>query len=84
MRVETIKQERKKENLETLPIIIEFQDVFPEENLGLHHPRDIDFSIDLETCTMLVYRSHYRMSILEFMELKNAVAGTIKQRLHQT
>ena len=66
------KQNRKlkKKNLDALPVVREFKDVFPDEIPQLPPKREIDFSIDLVPGAALVSRAPYRMSPPELMELK--------------
>jgi len=67
--VEINEQQIKKKNLETPPIIKEFQDVFLEEILGLPPHRDIGISIELVLGATPVSRAPYRMSIPKLLEL---------------
>eukprot|EP00253_Pinus_taeda_P028520 PITA_28520 len=53
-----------------IPVIQEFTDVFPEEIPGLPPRRNIDFTIELVPGAAPVSRAPYRMSVLEFTELK--------------
>ena len=68
--MEVNEQEIENKNLETLPIITEFQDVFPEDVLGLPPHRDIDFSIELVPGATPIFRDPYRMSTPKLLELK--------------
>lgn len=56
--------------IENIPVIQEFDDVFPEEILGLPPKQDIDFTIELVSGVAPVSRAPYRMSIPELTELK--------------
>ena len=49
--------------LETIPIVQEFKDVFPEEILGFPSRRDINFTIELLPGVSPISRAPYRMSI---------------------
>eukprot|EP00253_Pinus_taeda_P024905 PITA_24905 len=57
-------------NLENIPVIQEFADVFPESILGLPPKRDIDFTIELIPRVAPTSKAPYRMSIPELTELK--------------
>jgi hypothetical protein len=59
-----------KPSLEDHPTLREYRDVFLEEVSGLPSRRDIDFSIELAPGVVPVYRTPYRMSTLELVELK--------------
>ena len=57
-------------NLEDIPVIKEFPDVFPEELLGLPPEREVDLSIEVVQGTTPISRAPYRMAPIEFKELK--------------
>lgn len=63
VQVEIDKEQTEKGNLETLPIINNFHDVFREEIPGLPPRRDIYFSIDVVSSVTPISRAPYRMSI---------------------
>eukprot|EP00253_Pinus_taeda_P012645 PITA_12645 len=56
--------------LNTIPVIQEFIDVFPEEIPGLPPRRNIDFTIELIPGATPVSREPYRMSVPELTKLK--------------
>eukprot|EP00253_Pinus_taeda_P002934 PITA_02934 len=56
--------------LDSIPVIREFTDVFPEEIPGLPPKRNIDFTIELVPGAAPVSREPYRMSVPELSELK--------------
>eukprot|EP00253_Pinus_taeda_P022101 PITA_22101 len=60
----------KSTSLNSIPIIQEFTDVFPEEIPGLSPRRNIDSTIELVPGATPVSRAPYRMSIPELTELK--------------
>jgi hypothetical protein len=62
--------ENNKPILEDHPILREYKDVFPEEVPGLPPRRDIEFSMELVLGAVSIYRTPYRMSTLELVELK--------------
>ena len=51
-------------------VVREFQDVFPEELLGIPLERDVDLSIDVLLGTTPISRAPYRMAPTELKELK--------------
>jgi hypothetical protein len=59
-----------KPSLNDHPVLREYRDVFPEEVSGLPLRRDIDFSIELAPGAVPVFRTPYRMSTPELVELK--------------
>ena len=59
-----------KPNLEDLPFLNDFKDVFPEEILGLPPRRDIDFTIELIPGAVPASKAPYRMNTPELVELK--------------
>ena len=56
--------------METLPVVREFKEVFPDEIPHLPPKREIDFSIDLVPRATPVSRAAYQMSPPKLMELK--------------
>jgi hypothetical protein len=58
------------EILEDIPVVSKFVDGFPEELLGLSPKRELEFTIDLKPGTKPIAITPYRMSTLEFKELK--------------
>ena len=56
--------------LEDISMVKEFQDVFPEELLGLSPERKVDLSIEILPGTTPISRSPYRMAQIELKELK--------------
>jgi hypothetical protein len=52
------------------PILSEYKDVFPEEVSGLPPKRDIDFSIEIALGAVSMFKTPYRMSTPELVELK--------------
>ena len=65
--------------LETIPVVCEFPDVFPEELPGMPPDRDIVFVIDLLPGTAPIYKRPYRMSSDELVELKKQLEILLKK-----
>ena len=61
---------REQVNLETIPMIREFPDVFPEELPGVPPEREVDLSIEVVQGTTPISRAPYRMAPIELKELK--------------
>ncbi|TYK23903.1 ty3-gypsy retrotransposon protein [Cucumis melo var. makuwa] len=57
-------------SLSSEPVVREYPDVFPDELPGLPPPREIDFTIELESGTASISRAPYRMAPAELKELK--------------
>ena len=57
-------------NLENIPVIKEFLDVFPEELSGLPPEREVDLSIEVVQGMTPISRAPYRMAPTELKELK--------------
>ena len=57
-------------NLENIPVIREFPDVFPEELLGVPPEREVDLSAKVVQGTTPISRAPYRMALTELKELK--------------
>ena len=56
-------------NLENIPVIREFPDVFPEELPGVPPEREVDLSIEVVQGTTPISRAPYRMALTELKEL---------------
>ncbi len=70
VQVLNLNEETKHAEIENIPVLNEFKDVFPEEVPGLPPRRDIDFSIDLVPGSVPISKTPYRLNILELKELK--------------
>ena len=56
--------------LQSVPVVNEFVDVFPEDLPGLPPEREVDFGIDLPPDTQPISIPPYRMAPAELRELK--------------
>jgi len=56
-----------------IPVVQEFEDVFPYEVPGLPPSREMEFSIDLVSGTGPVSMAPYRMALVELVELKSQI-----------
>lgn len=54
-----------------MPVVREFQDVFPEDIPGMPPRRDVEFTVDLVLGTGPISKAPYRMAPAEMNELKN-------------
>ena len=61
---------REQVNLENIPMIREFHDVFPEELPGVPPEREVDLSIEVVQGTTPISRTPYRMAPTELKDLK--------------
>ena len=57
-------------DVEKIPVVREFPDVFPEELPGIPLEREVDLSVEIVPGTTLVSRAPYRMAPTELKELK--------------
>ena len=57
-------------NLEDIPVIKEFPNVFSEELSGLPLEREVDLSIEVLPETTSISRAPYRMALTELKKLK--------------
>jgi hypothetical protein len=56
--------------LEDIPIVCEYQDVFPDDLPGMPLDKDVEFVIELQPGTAPISKRPYRMSPKELAELK--------------
>ena len=68
--VEELEQQREENLLDTLPVVREFKEVFPDEIPRLPPKREIEFSIDLVLRATPISGAPYRISPPKLMELK--------------
>ncbi|KAH0652606.1 hypothetical protein KY289_030284 [Solanum tuberosum] len=57
-------------SIESIPVVLEFREVFPTDLPAMPPDRDIDFYIDLETGTRPISIPPYRMDLAELRDLK--------------
>ncbi|KAA3488097.1 DNA/RNA polymerases superfamily protein [Gossypium australe] len=60
-----------KKKVESVPVVCEFSDVFPEELPGLPSIREVEFGIDLLLGTTFISISPFRMAPTELKDLKS-------------
>ena len=58
-------------DVEKIPVVREFLDVFPEELPGIPHEREVDLAIEILPGTVPMSRALYRMAPMELKELKS-------------
>ena len=63
--------------IEDIPVLKEFEDIFPEEVLKLPPERDIDFTIDLIPRAVPASKSPYQTNIIDLIELKSQLQELI-------
>ncbi|KAL8146752.1 hypothetical protein AgCh_004479 [Apium graveolens] len=63
------KKEKEVPNLQDIPVVNEFEDVFPQDLPGLPPDRVIEFAIELAPGTAPVSKAPYRLAPLEMKEL---------------
>jgi hypothetical protein len=57
-------------NLEEIPVVYDYPDVFPDDLPGMPPDRDIEFVIELQPSTVPISKRAYRMPLKELAELK--------------
>jgi hypothetical protein len=62
-----------------VPVVNEFPDVFPEELLGMSPDRDIEFVIELKPGTAPIYKTPFRMTTPELVELKEHIKELLEK-----
>ena len=70
-------------NLEDIPVVQEFPDVFPEALPGLPPHREIEFIIELAPGTKHIFRALYRMAPAKLKELMTQLQELIAKRFIQ-
>ena len=58
-------------DVEKIPVVREFSDVFPEELPGIPLEREVDLAIEIVAGTVPVSRASYRMAPMKLKELKS-------------
>ena len=58
------------EEVELIPVVSEYPDVFPEELPGMPPDQELKFAIDLVPGTTPIHKKYYRMPSSELVELK--------------
>nr|GEY91942.1 putative reverse transcriptase domain-containing protein [Tanacetum cinerariifolium] len=61
------------------PIVSEFQDVFPDELLGIPPVREVEFSIELISGAEPISKAPYRMAPIELKELKDQLQELLER-----
>jgi hypothetical protein len=65
--------------IQDIPVVCEFLDVFPEDLLGLPHDRDVEFVIELKPTMAPISRRSYRMPPNELAELKTQLQDLLEK-----
>jgi hypothetical protein len=65
--------------IQNIPVVCEFPDVFPEDLPGLPPERDVEFVIDLKPDTAPISRRSYRMPPNELAELKTQLQDLLEK-----
>jgi hypothetical protein len=67
------------QEIQDIPVVCEFPDVFPKELLGLPPERDVEFVIELKPGTAPISRRSYRMPPNELAELKTQLQDLLEK-----
>jgi hypothetical protein len=65
--------------IQDIPVVCEFSDVFPEDLLGLPPERDVEFVIELKPSTTPISRRLYRMPPNELADLKTQLQDLLEK-----
>ena len=68
-------------NFDSIAIVRDFPEVFPEEIQDLPPPREVEFTIDLVPRARPVSIAPYRMAPMELVELKKQVEELAEKRM---
>nr|GFB91809.1 putative reverse transcriptase domain-containing protein [Tanacetum cinerariifolium] len=68
---QVMEKKSNEKQLENIPVVREFRDVFPEELPGLPPVRQVEFQIDLIPGAAPIARAPYRLAPSEMQELSN-------------
>ena len=66
-------------SMESVPIVCEYPDVFPEELPGMPPDRDVEFLIDLVPGSGPIAKRPYKMSVDELKELKKQLGEQLQK-----
>jgi hypothetical protein len=67
------------QEIQDIPVVCEFSDVFPEDLPGLPPERDVEFVIELKPGTAPISRRSYRMPPNELAELKTQLQDLLEK-----
>ena len=67
------------EGIEKIPVVRDFQDVFPEELPGIPPAQAVEFVIDLKPGTVPIAKRPYKMPPHELLELKEEIDTSLRQ-----
>jgi hypothetical protein len=67
------------QEIQDIPVVCEFSDVFPEDLPGLPPERDVEFVIELKPGTTPISRRSYRMPPNELAELKTQLQDLLEK-----
>ncbi|MCI55550.1 RNA-directed DNA polymerase (Reverse transcriptase), partial [Trifolium medium] len=69
-----------KNEVDALPVVREFVDVFPNDILDLPPEREVEFSIDIVPGSSPISMAPYRMSAAELKKLKEQLEEFLEKR----
>ncbi|MCI38136.1 RNA-directed DNA polymerase (Reverse transcriptase), partial [Trifolium medium] len=69
-----------KDEVDALPVVREFTDVFPDDILDLPPEREVEFSIGIVPGTSPISMAPYRMSAVELEKLKEQLEELLEKR----
>jgi hypothetical protein len=72
------------QNLEDIPMVCEFPDVFPKDLSGMPLDWDVEFTIELQPGTTLISRRPYKDDTQRVSRVESAIEGTLGQWIHSS
>jgi len=70
--------------IKSIPVVVDYADVFPDEVPGLPPSRDVDFTIDLVPRAGPVLMAPYRIAPTELAELKKQIEDLLEKKFIRT
>ncbi|GJY42308.1 reverse transcriptase domain-containing protein [Tanacetum coccineum] len=83
IRAQVMEKKSDEKQLEDIPVVREFPEVFPKDLPGLPLVRQVEFQIDLSLEAAPVARVPYRLAPLEMQELSNQLQELADRDYHQ-
>src|SRR4051812_20351800 len=65
--------------MDKIPVVREFPDVFPEELPGMPPDGELEFAIEIVPGTAPIYKKYYRMPSTELVELKQQLDDLLQK-----
>jgi hypothetical protein len=73
--------EKEEKKIRDVPVVAEFEDVFPDDLPGLPPPKQVKFRIDLQPGTTPIAKAPYRLAPSEMQDLMKQIQELLEKRL---